>query len=346
MARVVGIDFDERRVLVADGDPITYDYLILAAGRSEQRLRRPGCREHALPLKSLEDAIDVRTTVLRQFEAADRDHALDRAGRAPHRGRRRRTDRRGAQRRARRAVHEGARQGLRHARRQVCRGHAHRGHRRAPRRLLRAVAGRSGTRARGPRRGDPAQHRHRVGRRRRRRTGRRDAHREPGGDLVRGGEGQPARRPARAPADGPRRGRGERRSQRRHSSRGVRDRGPGRGHDRPDGRPYPQLAPVAMQQARHVARSIVRRRRGKKTRRFRYVEQGDDGDDRAPFRRGRASVRDPARRNAGMVELARRCTSCSSSGSATVSWCSSTGCGTTSPGTAGTGSSSRPIDAP
>ena len=40
------------------------------------------------------------------------------------------------------------------------------------------------------------------------------------------------------------------------------------------GRPYPQLAPVAMQQARHVARSIVRRRVGKKTRRFRYVDKG------------------------------------------------------------------------
>jgi NADH dehydrogenase len=40
------------------------------------------------------------------------------------------------------------------------------------------------------------------------------------------------------------------------------------------GRPYPQLAPVAMQQARHVARSIVRRIVRKKTRRFRYVDKG------------------------------------------------------------------------
>jgi NADH dehydrogenase len=40
------------------------------------------------------------------------------------------------------------------------------------------------------------------------------------------------------------------------------------------GHPYPQLAPVAMQQARHVARSILRRRRGKQTRRFRYVDKG------------------------------------------------------------------------
>ncbi len=76
MARVVGIDFDGRRVLVADGDPITYDYLILAAGAVSSDFGVPGVREHALPLKSLEDAIHVRTTVLRQFEQADRNRAL------------------------------------------------------------------------------------------------------------------------------------------------------------------------------------------------------------------------------------------------------------------------------
>ena len=76
MARVVGIDFDERRVMVADGEPIPYDYLILAAGAVSSDFGVPGVHEHALPLKSLDDAIDVRTTVLRQFEVADRNHAL------------------------------------------------------------------------------------------------------------------------------------------------------------------------------------------------------------------------------------------------------------------------------
>ena len=76
MARVVGIDFDEHRVMVADGEPIPYDYLILAAGAVSSDFGVPGVHEHALPLKSLEDAIDVRTTVLRQFEFADRNRAL------------------------------------------------------------------------------------------------------------------------------------------------------------------------------------------------------------------------------------------------------------------------------
>ena len=76
MARVVGIDFDKRRVMVADAEPIPYDYLILAAGAVSSDFGVPGVHEHALPLKSLEDAIDVRTTVLRQFEFADRNRSL------------------------------------------------------------------------------------------------------------------------------------------------------------------------------------------------------------------------------------------------------------------------------
>jgi NADH:ubiquinone reductase (H+-translocating) len=76
MARVVGIDFDQRRVMVADGEPIPYDYLVLAAGAVSSDFGVPGVHEHALPLKSLEDAIAVRTTVLRQFEYADRNRSL------------------------------------------------------------------------------------------------------------------------------------------------------------------------------------------------------------------------------------------------------------------------------
>jgi NADH dehydrogenase len=43
----------------------------------------------------------------------------------------------------------------------------------------------------------------------------------------------------------------------------------------PDGRPYPQLAPVAMQQARHVARTLDRRLRGRGSRRFHYFNKGN-----------------------------------------------------------------------
>ncbi|WP_026370726.1 NAD(P)/FAD-dependent oxidoreductase [Kallotenue papyrolyticum] len=42
----------------------------------------------------------------------------------------------------------------------------------------------------------------------------------------------------------------------------------------PDGRPYPQLATVAMQQGRHVARNLQRRLRGEALLPFRYVDKG------------------------------------------------------------------------
>jgi NADH dehydrogenase len=76
IGRVVGIDFDARRVDFAEGEPIAYDYLILAAGAVSSDFGVPGVHEHALALKSLDDAVRVRTTVLRQFEAADRDPDL------------------------------------------------------------------------------------------------------------------------------------------------------------------------------------------------------------------------------------------------------------------------------
>jgi NADH:ubiquinone reductase (H+-translocating) len=76
MAEVLGVDFESRCVLVADGAPIAYDYLVLAAGAVSNDFGIPGVAEHALHLKSLADAIRVRRSVLCRFEAADRDPAL------------------------------------------------------------------------------------------------------------------------------------------------------------------------------------------------------------------------------------------------------------------------------
>jgi NADH dehydrogenase len=76
MAEVVGVDFGARQVLVADGASIPYDYLVLAAGAVSSDFGVPGVAEHALHLKSLEDAIRVRRSVLCRFEAADRNPAL------------------------------------------------------------------------------------------------------------------------------------------------------------------------------------------------------------------------------------------------------------------------------
>jgi NADH dehydrogenase len=80
MARVVGFDLTERMVEVADGPPIAYDYLILAAGAVSSDFGVPGVDKHAIPLKSLTNALHIRSRVLEQFESADRDPAHVRDG--------------------------------------------------------------------------------------------------------------------------------------------------------------------------------------------------------------------------------------------------------------------------
>ena len=76
MAKVHSVDFERREVLLDQGPPIPYDFLILAAGAVSSDFGVPGVAEHACPLKTLADAIRVRSTVLRRFEAANADPSL------------------------------------------------------------------------------------------------------------------------------------------------------------------------------------------------------------------------------------------------------------------------------
>ncbi len=80
MARVHGVDFDRHEVLVDHGVSIPYDYLILAAGAVSSDFGVPGVAEHAVPLKTLADATRVRSTVLRRFEEANTDPSLIEGG--------------------------------------------------------------------------------------------------------------------------------------------------------------------------------------------------------------------------------------------------------------------------
>ena len=76
MAEVRGVDFDRRQVLVEHGPPIPYDTLVLAMGAVSSDFGVPGVREHAFGLKTLNDAIKVRSEVLRRFEDANTDPSL------------------------------------------------------------------------------------------------------------------------------------------------------------------------------------------------------------------------------------------------------------------------------
>ena len=69
-ATVEKIDFDGRLVHVDTGAPLPYDYLIVAAGSETRWFGIPGVEEHALPMKTIEDATALRGHVLAQFERA------------------------------------------------------------------------------------------------------------------------------------------------------------------------------------------------------------------------------------------------------------------------------------
>ncbi len=76
MGRVTGIDLKERTVKLDDGHAVAYDHLVIAAGAVINTYGISGVDEHAFALKSLDDAVALRSHVLRQFEDAAADLAL------------------------------------------------------------------------------------------------------------------------------------------------------------------------------------------------------------------------------------------------------------------------------
>jgi len=76
LATVVGIDLERRVVACDDGRSIAYDVLVLAAGTVSSSFGVPGVERHATPLKTLADATRIRSLVLRRFEAASADPAI------------------------------------------------------------------------------------------------------------------------------------------------------------------------------------------------------------------------------------------------------------------------------
>jgi len=71
LGTVVGVDLDRHLVAIAGEEPVSYDYLVLAAGSVTSDFGVPGVAEHAFPLKTLQDAVRLRNHVLTTFERAD-----------------------------------------------------------------------------------------------------------------------------------------------------------------------------------------------------------------------------------------------------------------------------------
>lgn len=72
MAEVLGVDTMRRELRLRDGPALAYDTLILATGADYAFFGHDEWGEHALTLKTLEDALAIRNRLLCAFEAAER----------------------------------------------------------------------------------------------------------------------------------------------------------------------------------------------------------------------------------------------------------------------------------
>ena len=79
MATVTAIDLDAKVLTLDRGDgevdELPYDTLVIAAGAVSTSFGIDGVEEHAIPLKDLDDALDLRLAVLERFERAAIDPA-------------------------------------------------------------------------------------------------------------------------------------------------------------------------------------------------------------------------------------------------------------------------------
>ena len=70
LARVTGVDLDGRW-LKTDKGPLPYDYLVLALGSTTQFFGNASAIQRAMGMKDLEEALEVRSRILTQFERAE-----------------------------------------------------------------------------------------------------------------------------------------------------------------------------------------------------------------------------------------------------------------------------------
>jgi NADH:ubiquinone reductase (H+-translocating) len=75
-ATVTGIQVDKREVSFKETPPLGYDYLVVGLGAEVNFFDVEGTQENAFPMYTLEDALKIRSHVLRRWEAAEHDPTL------------------------------------------------------------------------------------------------------------------------------------------------------------------------------------------------------------------------------------------------------------------------------
>ena len=70
LATAVVADLDRHELVLADGERLPFDYLILSTGLHSDVERVPDAAAYAFPLKTLDDALRIRNHLLRRLETA------------------------------------------------------------------------------------------------------------------------------------------------------------------------------------------------------------------------------------------------------------------------------------
>lgn len=70
---VIGIDWRDNTIALADGGSVGFDYVITAAGAIYADFGIPGVKKYGIFLKSLTEAVNMRSHIIRQFERASAD---------------------------------------------------------------------------------------------------------------------------------------------------------------------------------------------------------------------------------------------------------------------------------
>ncbi len=72
LGEVVDIHKEQKKLILSEGDEISYDYLIVAVGASYNYFGNESWKQHAPGLKTLSNALDIREQILLSLEEAER----------------------------------------------------------------------------------------------------------------------------------------------------------------------------------------------------------------------------------------------------------------------------------
>ncbi len=73
LGEATSVDLAQKRVQLADGGSVPYDFLVIATGATHSYFGHPEWEQRAPGLKTIDDALEIRRRILLAFEAAERE---------------------------------------------------------------------------------------------------------------------------------------------------------------------------------------------------------------------------------------------------------------------------------